>query len=435
MRGKGLFLKQKSRAKASGAVFALAFLGRSSQSWGVMTTAPLSSIPVPDYRGGSLLNLMSSIIRGLGGKCPHAPLRALPPTAVKGHRQVILLLLDGMGAEQIEHYLSAPARRSASPFLAQNAPLTIMDTVSPATTASVVTTVATGASPAEHGIIGWHLHFPDLGTSGPILPYRTRTGVPLAEPDFPLAAYLRLPSPLSTLSRARHLVSVDGIPNSPTSMAQGWWSTRRSFTTLLGLHRHLLAIARERAQSFTYAYWSHYDSVCHEFGPTSPEAVAHLAELDRFLARLQAAFRKLPKPPLLLVIADHGLMAVERVVNLLNVPGLYATFASLPAGDARCVHLFLRPDRINDALAILSSPRLAGTHTLLTGAEYLSSGLMGPGRPHPALASRVGDYVMLGSPGVIFQFPAPYSKVFRFLGHHSGLTTAETRIPLFALNV
>lgn len=420
--------------KASG-VFDLAFLGRNSQSWGVMNTELIPTISVPDYRGGSLLNLMSSVIRGLGGRCSHAPLRVLPPTAVKGHRQVILLLLDGLGAEQLEHYLSEPARRSVSPFFAENAPLTIMDTVSPATTASVVTTVATGASPAEHGIIGWHLHFPDLGTSGSILPYRTRTGVPLAEPDFPLGAYLRLPSPLSTLSRARHLVSVEGIPDSPTSMAQGWWTTRRSFTTLLGLHRHLLAIARERAQSFTYAYWSHYDSVCHEFGPLSAEAVAHLKELDQFLAQLQSAFRKLQKPPLLLAIADHGLMAVERVVNLLNVPGLYSTFASLPAGDARCVHLFLRPERIADALAILASPRLAGTHTLLTGEQYLASGLLGPGRPHPALVSRVGDYVLLGAPGVIFQFPAPYSKVFRFLGHHSGLTTAETRIPLFALNL
>lgn len=257
----------------------------------------------------------------------------------------------------------------------------------------------------------------------------------MAEPDFPLGAYLRLPSPLSTLSRARHLVSVDGIPNSPTSMAQGWWTTRRSFSTLLGLHRRLLAIARERAQSFTYAYWSHYDSVCHAHGPTSPQAVAHLKEVDLFLAQLQAAFQKLPNPPLLLLIADHGLMAVRRVVNLLRVPGLYGTFASLPAGDARCVHLFLRPDRINDALAILASPRLGGTHTLLTGAEYLASGLLGPGRRHPALASRVGDYVLLASPGVIFQFPAPYSKVFTFRGHHSGLTTAETRIPLFALNI
>lgn len=393
------------------------------------------SIPVPDYRGGSLLNLMSSLVRGQGGHCAHAPLRALPPAAVKGHRHVILLLLDGMGAGQLDHYLASPSRRRVSPFFASHQPLAVIDTVSPATTAAVVTTVATGTSPAEHGILGWHLHFPDLGISGPLLPYRTRTGAPMAPDEFPLASYLRLPCPLATISRARHLVSVAGIPDSPTTRAQPWWTTRRAYSTLPELRDHLVAIARERPQSYTYAYWDHYDSVCHATGPLSRPAVAHLKELDRLLADLADAFATLPEPPLLLVIADHGLTPVERLLDLSKIPGLYATFATLPSGDARCVHLYLRPNRVHDALALLNAPPLAGTHTLLTGEQYLASGLLGPGRPHPDLTSRVGDYVLLAAPGIIFQFPAPYSRVFHFKGHHSGLLPAETRIPLFALGL
>ena len=68
-------------------------------------------------------------------------------------------------------------------------------------------------------------------------------------------------------------------------------------------------------------------------------------------------------------------------------------------------------------------------------SELQSSGLLGPGRPHPDLTSRVGDYVLLAAPGISFQFPAPYSRVFHFKGHHSGLLPAETRIPLFALGL
>ena len=53
-----------------------------------------------------------------------------------------------------------------------------------ATTAAVVTTLATGSSPAEHAILGWHLHLNDLGLDATILPFVTRTGMPLATADF-----------------------------------------------------------------------------------------------------------------------------------------------------------------------------------------------------------------------------------------------------------
>lgn len=397
-----------------------------------MKKSPLD-LPVPDYAGGSLLNLMASIIRGLGGRTPHPDLRALPHDAVAGRRHVILLLIDGLGAEQLDHYLSSPARRRASPFFAAHPPRAILDTVSPATTAAVVTTVATGASPAEHGITGWHIHFPDLGAAATLLPYRSRTGAPFALPDFPLADYLRLPAPLATIPVAKHLVSTVGIPTSATSLAQPWWTTRRAYSALPGLHRHLLAIAREKRPSYTYAYWPHYDSVCHASGPFSRPAVSHLKEIDAALARLAAAFAKLKTLPLLLVTADHGLMPVERLVDLSKIPGLYDTFTTLPSGDARCMHLFVRPSRTDAALAILRAPALADAHRLLTRDEYLSSGLLGPGRPHPALASRTGDYVLLAAPGIVFQGPSPYSHVFRFRGHHSGLTPTETRTPLIVL--
>ena len=113
--------------------------------------------PVPDYAGGSLLNLTASIVRALGGRSPYPECRILRAAALRPFRRIVLLLVDGLGESQLADYLSAPAARRRSPFFAVR-PRHIIDTVAPATTASVVTTVSTGAAPSAHAILGWHLH-------------------------------------------------------------------------------------------------------------------------------------------------------------------------------------------------------------------------------------------------------------------------------------
>ena len=402
-----------------------------------MTTPipPLSApFPVPDYAGGSLLNLTSSIVRALGGRSPYPECRLLRAAALRPFRRIVLLLVDGLGESQLADYLSTPAARR-SPFLAVH-PRHVIDTVAPATTASVVTTVSTGAAPAAHGILGWHLHLPDLGLDATPLPYVTRVGAPLAPPDFPLSRYLAIPAPLATTRARRWLLSAHGIPSSPLSLAQPWWHERIAYDTLPGLVRALRAFAAapSRQRDFAYAYWPHYDSVCHAAGPRSRAARAHLAEIDAALARAAAALAL--SGALLLVTADHGLVPVRRTIRLARIPGFLSTLATLPSGDARCTHFFVRPSRVPDFLSAFRKPPLADAGTLVTGADYLSSGMLGPRnrRAHPALSGRVGDYVFLAAPGVILQASPPHDpSTFRPKGHHSGLTPEETRIPLFVV--
>ena len=54
---------------------------------------------LPDYDGGSIVNLMSSIASSFGAKTIYPPLRILPLEKFKNKRNVILLIIDGMGYE------------------------------------------------------------------------------------------------------------------------------------------------------------------------------------------------------------------------------------------------------------------------------------------------------------------------------------------------
>ena len=385
-------------------------------------------LPRPDYNGGSLLNLMSSIIRSRGGRSPHRPLRGLPAAALRPYSKVVLLLLDGLGAKQLQQFT---ARGKGGKFLALH-PWQKITTASPATTAAVVTTLATGASPAEHAILGWHLHLPDLGMDGTILPFVTRTDTPIATDEFDLKKYLALPAPLATIRGRRVLISQGHIPTSRTSMAMPWWTERHSFENLDGMLRQLRAFARSSGRAYAYAYWPEYDSLCHEYGPEGRIPALHMAELDTFLARVQKTLAG--TGTLLLVTADHGHMQTHTALNLAEIPGFYDTLATLPSGDARMVQCFVRPARVKEFLRLTRTVPLQGAVACVPHAEVLRSGLLGPGKPHPALPNRLGDYTLFAAPGHAFLYPPAlsiYKKVKR--GNHGGLSIDELEVPLYVV--
>ncbi len=393
-------------------------------------TAPLrfAELPRPDYNGGNLLNLMSSIIRGRGGHSPHRPLAGLPPAALRPYSKVILLLLDGLGANQLHRFA---LRGKGRKFLALH-PWQLITTICPATTAAAVTTLATGASPAEHAFLGWHLHLPDLGMVGTILPFVTRMDTPIATPEFNLKQYLALPAPLASIRGRRVLISQGTIPTSRTSLAQPWWTERHSFQNLDGLLRQLRAFARSPGRAYAYAYWPDYDSICHAYGPEGRASARHLAELDAFLARVRRALAG--TNTLLLVTADHGHMQTRTGIDLSAIPGFYDTLSILPSGDARMVHCFVRPSRVKDFLRLTRAAPLLGACACVRHSEVLRSGILGPGTPHPALVNRLGDYVLFAAPGHAFLYPAALSRTKGIKrGNHGGLSNDELNVPLFVV--
>src|SRR6478752_1154656 len=125
-----------------------------------------SSQVFPDYRGGGLLNLIASCAQSRGGASHHPALTALPPSELAGARNVLLLLIDGLGY----NYL---ANRGAGSALASRLK-SRMTSVFPSTTASAITTTFTGLAPAEHGLTGWYTWFPEAGTIAAALPFKPR---------------------------------------------------------------------------------------------------------------------------------------------------------------------------------------------------------------------------------------------------------------------
>src|SRR4051794_15272144 len=104
-------------------------------------SAPL----VPDYGGACIANVVPALLER-----PDSARSWVPAAALEADR-VVLLLLDGLGWEQLQ------ARRHLAPTLAsmEGGPIA---TVLPTTTATALTSMSTGLPPGEHGIVGYRMH-------------------------------------------------------------------------------------------------------------------------------------------------------------------------------------------------------------------------------------------------------------------------------------
>ncbi|MBU1692632.1 MAG: alkaline phosphatase family protein [Verrucomicrobia bacterium] len=394
----------------------------------LITSGVLRGFYAPEYRGNSIVNLLASLLRARGGRSPHPGLEGFPAGAFRAARRAVYLVLDGLGEYQLQWYLKQAGK---SPFFAAH-PRQVITTVFPATTAAAVTTFATGAPPYEHGILGWHLHLGDLGMVSTILMGVTRTGTPMAKPDFPLKEYLRLPSYLESVPGRRSLISYGAIPDSRYSRAGLRWHESSACTTLTGLVRQVVAFARGRGRALAYAYWPGLDSLCHEWGCFHAKTMRHMIALDGAMARLCAALKKTGTA--LVVTADHGLVDTppERCIELRDVPGFYDCLAMLPSGDAREVSCFVRPARLNRFRGILRTS-LRHACACVEGDALVQGGFFGRGKQHPALSQRVGDFVLIAREGYAFNTTPPGMRSGFKRGNHGGMSPEEMRVPLYVM--
>jgi len=123
---------------------------------------------LPNYSGGSIVNLMSSIGGAFGWKSFYSNLDLLSPKEIKKYKNVVLIVVDGLGYE----YLRENGNGS---FLKENLK-GFMTSVFLPTTSCVIPTFLTGEAPQQHAYTGWHMNLKEIGVVAAILPFVPRVG-------------------------------------------------------------------------------------------------------------------------------------------------------------------------------------------------------------------------------------------------------------------
>jgi hypothetical protein len=400
----------------------------------------------PDYGRYSLAEIVPTILRLYGVETTRAPLPAhVYEQAAADCNRVVLLVIDGLGYDQVVdgHDGGLPLFRR----LVERAQVHALTSVFPSTTAAALTTLHTGLTPLEHGLLEWTLYFEEFDALIETLPFKllgTRTNDSLLRRGGRPELLYDGPTLYEQLARAG-VTSYCFIPQpyaySAYSRRVYRGATMRPFgggaDLAVGL-RNALRGTPERA--FFTVYWPQVDSVGHRFGPSSEEHRVELSLLSHLFESevLRPLAGHADDRTLLLLVADHGQVRVspEAVTYLNDHRGVTSGFARgrqgrqiPPSGSPRDVFLHLQPERQAQVVARLKG-LLASQAEVIDLDEALARGLFGRGEPHPSLRGRVGNTVILPYADHHVWYRHRPGRLFELRGHHGGLTEREMLVPL-----
>lgn len=374
----------------------------------------------PDYAGGGFVNLVASVAAACGGTPRHPALRELAPAALGAARNVVLLLLDGLG----DAYLRREGRGGALLAHRRGA----LTSVFPSTTASAITTSLTGWSPLEHGLTGWFTLFGEAGCVGAALPYQRR-GERLAL-GVPPARLFRAPALADGLSRRSIVVTHRPIVDATYNAHHCGRAERRAYDTLDGLVEEIVAAVKSGSDAkFVYAYWPEFDALSHHHGNASAEVREHFAVLDAAFGALLA--RLAGTETAVVATADHGFVdsVGADALDIAQAGGLAPLLRYPLCGEPRAVFCHVQEGRAAE-FATRARDWLGERARVCPSAELVAEGWFGPGDAHPRLAERIGDVALLMQGCATVKDWTPGEPRHRLIGHHGGASEDEMIIPL-----
>ncbi len=368
-------------------------------------TEPVTEAPIlPDYAGPNVRGIIPALLG------PADWSRSLPPwfpEPVRHARQVVVLVLDGLGWDQLsEHSADMPLLSGFT-----GGPIT---TVAPTTTATALSSIATGLTPAEHGLVGYRMLMKGevinvlrwLAPGGD----RRRSLPPIDVQPFTPFMGITVPvvSPAELESSAFTEAHLRG------SRPVGY----RASSAIAVEVRHQLA-AGER---FVYAYYGSVDKTAHERG-FGDFYDAELRAADRLVGDIVDA---LPTGAALLVTADHGQVQVgDRIIT--PDPALLSS-VTLQSGEGR--FRWWHTSGSPDTLAKEADDAYGDLAWVVTKEQMIDEGWFGPVMS-PPVAARLGDVALVAHEPVSFYEPAD-SGPFELICRHGSLTSAEVMVPLLA---
>lgn len=333
-------------------------------------------------------------------------------------QHVVFVLVDGLG-------LDAIGRLPEDGFLRTHVALELR-ALFPTSTAPVLTSLATGLWPGEHGVTGWWSYLPKYGVTATVLPFIERFSKrPLGEYGVEAADLFRRPSLVARYRHAPVSFLPAGIAGSIYSRYSSGDTELRGYAGISSAFDAVaFRVATAKTPSFTYLYLPQYDAAAHEAGAEASRSMRVLRRMDTLLAHLGL---RVPAGARIVVSADHGVIGTPRtsVVAMTATDELMPLLLAPPDGDGRAPRFHLQPGalgRFRDAF----QERFGDRFALLTLDEAQEMRLYGP-RPIAAdVRERFGDLQAIPLDESVLVYGADEWLP----GNHGGLSAEEMRIPL-----
>lgn len=394
----------------------------------------------PDYQKYCLSNIPPTILRLYGLKPKRSPLpkKLWAKSVDQGcFDKIVLLLLDGLSYYYWKNALSSLEFFNALHRKGRVYPLT---TVFPSTTPAALTTLSTGLTPAQHGLLMWFIYLQELDKAIDLYPYSKDATFGRLSNEGLSSRVLFDGSTIFQKLRNRGIKSFsfihEGGVDSVYSKKACNGSKRMPYINSSDLSVQLRKKVENVPGSALFnVHWGFTDVISHTFGPTSEELLVEYLSFQYIF--MKEFIKKLPEKraqrTLLLVTSDHGHVPRPRAMKALRqFPSLSdylrtdADGVPLVTGNPRCTFLHIQEGKLSQAQNLLSR-KLKGVK-ILKKSEVLEGRLLGESLKEKVLP-RLGDLVLLPPENVWTWYQHSKKSKIDYIGGHGGLSRKEMIIP------
>ncbi len=334
----------------------------------------------------------------------------------------LFILIDGLGADQMK---ILPDNGFLNTHLDRN-----LQSLFLSTTATAMTTLATGKWPCSHGVPGWWMYLAEPDLSVVTLPFVERmSNEPLER--FGLAREDLFPEP-SLWPKIKKKVN----PILPAQIAESTY-TRYSFGSIRktgyrdldeAMRITFQVISNASEPSLTYLYLPQFDAAVHENGTGHEKARECLMAID---GRIRELHEKLSGKARFVISSDHGMIDVpeERKFVLSMDDPLMEHLRCVPSGEPSVPIFHVHPGYENQFSAYFNTE--FGEYFILLRPDQIERmRLLGPHPLSDVMKKRLGSFMAIATRPTVIYVSSEDNPIQLHVGYHGGLSRGEMYIPL-----
>lgn len=354
-----------------------------------------------------IANLPNSILKYFGVAPEGKTLPLADELLKKKYKNIVVLLLDGMGTCILEHNLDENG------FFRKHL-LNSVNTVFPPTTVAATTSILSGLQPIEHAWLGWDCYYPQVDKNVTVfLNTEQGTDKPVAEENVPWK-YCGYESAVDKLVKAgkKAFNVMPFLPPYPDSFD--------------AICRQIIKLCAEEGRKYIYAYWNEPDYTMHRCGRYSDAARSVLEYLEEDVHELCGKL----EDTLLIVTADHGHID-GRNVSITDYPAIMECLVRMPSIEPRALNLYVKEEKRVQFEAEFNK-EFGDDFILLTKEEVYREKIFGTGRPHSNVDAMIGDYLAISMTNLTIFNSREEAEDFK--GVHAGYTKDEMLVPVIVFD-
>lgn len=355
-----------------------------------------------------LVNLACSVLKEFGAVSTHPTLPQMDQMLHEPHRNIVILLLDGMGIDAVQHHLDPGG------FFCRHLHGSY-SSVFPPTTTAATTSLMSGLTPYEHGWLGWKQYFSEIDRI--VIPFKNTdfyTGENAA--DYQVASrYMPYKSIFDQINEAgvgkAYYVSMFGTTH---------------IDTFDQLTHTVINLCATNEKKFVYSYWHQPDTLMHQNGCYDASITQELHHLENDVEKMAGNL----SDTLLVVTADHGHKNITYY-TLTDYPEIFKMLKRPTSIESRASVFYVLDEYMNE-FPMIFKKTFGNDFILFSKEDIKREKLFGNGAPHAKFEEFIGDYlaVSISDKGIVYS-----NSVIKFKSDHAGMTEQEMMIPFIAVPI